>query len=160
MKCEQLGGADIFLTLAGLVFAVMQIGGVLGRIVLGWLSDRLGSATATLSIAALFSAVTTALLGLTSPQWPLWLIILLAFVAGCTAASWNGVQIAEVARRSPVHMVTETASGSAILVSLVNIVAPTAFAMSVTASGRYDLGFLCAGACSLLVLVLLPRDGR
>src|SRR5690606_3675284 len=113
-----------------------------------------------LSIAALFSAVTTALLGLTSPQWPLWSILLLAFVAGCTAASWNGVQIAEVARRSPAHMVTETASGSAILVSLVNIVAPAAFAMSVAASGRYDLGFLCAGACSLLVLVLLPRDRR
>ena len=146
------------LTLAGVVFAVMQVGGVFGRIVLGWLSDYMHSATVTLSVAAIFSAATTALLGLTSTQWPLWSIILLAFVAGGTAASWNGVQIAEVARRSPPNMIAETAAGSAILISLVNIVAPSAFAMSVAASGRYDIPFLCAGACSLLVLVCLPRE--
>jgi predicted MFS family arabinose efflux permease len=149
---------DFSLTLAGVVFAVMQVGGVFGRIVLGWLSDYMHSATATLSVAAIFSAVTTALLGLTSAQWPLWSIILLALVAGGTAASWNGVQIAEVARRSPPDQIAETAAGSAILISLVNIVAPSAFAMSVAASGRYDIPFLCAGACSLLVLVCLPRE--
>lgn len=146
------------LGLAGAVFAVMQAGGVVGRIVLGWLSDHLRSATATLSIAALFSAATTALLGWTNPQWPLWSILLLAFVAGCTAASWNGVQIAEVARRSPPQWIAETSAGSGIWISLVNIVAPAAFAMSVAASGRYDIAFFCAGACSLLVLVFLPRE--
>lgn len=145
------------LSLAGLVFAVMQVGGVIGRVALGWLADHLRSATATLSVAALFSAVTTTLLGMTSTQWPLWSVILLAFVAGCTAASWNGVQIAEVARRSPSHLITETAAGASILVSLVNVAAPTAFALAVAASGRYDLAFLCAGICALLVLVMLPR---
>ncbi|WP_343736681.1 MFS transporter [Achromobacter sp.] len=148
------------LSLAGAVFAVMQVGGVVGRIALGWLSDRLGSATGSLSIAALFSAGTTILLGFTTPQWPLWSLMVLALVAGCSAASWNGVQIAEVARRSPAHQIAETAAGASILVSLVNIVAPAAFAATVAFSGRYDIAFLCAGACSLLVLVFLPRDGR
>lgn len=146
------------LSLAGAVFAVMQVGGVLGRVALGWLSDYLRSATATLSIAALFSAATTALLGLTTPAWPLWAILVLAFVAGATAASWNGVQIAEVARRSPSHLIAETAAGTSILISLVNIVAPTLFAVFVAASGRYDYAFICAGACPLLVLVFLPRE--
>src|SRR5690606_24366788 len=86
------------LALAGMVFAVMQAGGVIGRIALGWLSDYLRSATAALSIAATLSAITTATLGFTSAEWPLWSVILLAFVAGSSAASWNGVQIAEVAR--------------------------------------------------------------
>lgn len=148
------------LSLAGAIFAVMQVGGVVGRIALGWLSDRLGSATASLSIAALFSAGTTILLGFTSPQWPLWSLIVLALVAGFSAASWNGVQIAEVARRSPPHQIAETAAGASILVSLVNIVAPAAFAATVAISGRYDIAFLCAGACSLLVLFFLPRDKR
>jgi MFS family permease len=148
------------LSLAGAIFAVMQLGGVLGRIALGWISDRLQSATATLSLAAVFSAGTTALLGFTQADWPLWTLILLAFVAGCTAASWNGVQIAEVARRSPPDLVSETAAGSSILVTLVNIVAPSAFAIAIASSGRYDLAFLCAGLSSLLVLVFLPRDGR
>ena len=151
---------DFSLALAGVMFAVMQAGGVLGRIALGLLSDYLRSATAALSIAAILSAATTVLLGLTSPQWPLWSITLLAFVAGCSAASWNGVQIAEVARRSPPGMISETAAGSSILINLTNMLAPTAFAAYVAASGRYDYAFICAGGCSLLVLVFLPRDRR
>src|SRR5690606_35216262 len=87
------------LSQAGLVFAVLQAGGIIGRIGLGWLSDHLPSATATLAVTAVFSAMTTGLLGVTTTQWPLWAIVLLAFVAGGTAASWNGIQIAEVARR-------------------------------------------------------------
>lgn len=54
---------DFSLGLAGIVFAIMQVGGVIGRIVLGWISDRVHSATATLSIAAIVSAATTVLLG-------------------------------------------------------------------------------------------------
>jgi len=113
---------------AGMVFAVMQAGGVVGRIALGWLSGYLRAATPVLA------------------------------VAGCSAASWNGVQIAEVARRSPPHMISETAAGSSILVNLTNMVAPTLFAIFVSAGGGYGLAFICAGACSLLVLVCLPRE--
>jgi MFS family permease len=154
---DELG---LSLGLAGIVFAVMQAGGVIGRIALGWLSDHLGSATATLSIAAILSAATTALLGLTSPQWPLWAIITLAFVAGCSAASWNGVQIAEVARRSPRHLISETAAGASILVNLTNMLAPMAFAAFIAFGGRYGHAFICTAACSLLVLLFLPRDHR
>lgn len=146
------------LGLAGVVFAVMQAGGVIGRVALGWLSDRLGSANITLSIAAVLSAATTVMLGLTTPQWPLWAVVLLAFVAGCTAASWNGVQIAEVARRSPAHLISETAAGSSILVNMTNMLAPMAFAAFVALAGRYDLAFYGAGACPLLVLLVLPRE--
>ena len=146
------------LGLAGVVFAVMQAGGVIGRIALGWLSDHMGSATASLSVAAILSAITTVLLGLSSPEWPIWTIIVLAFVAGCSAASWNGVQIAEVARRSPPDLISETSAGSSILVNVVNMLVPTAFAAFVAFSGRYDYAFGFAGASTLLVLIFLPRE--
>jgi len=155
-----IDGLGYSLGLAGAVSAAMQAGGVIGRIGLGWLSDYLRSATATLSIAAGVSAATTALLGLTSPNWPLWAVVTLAFVAGGSAASWNGVQIAEVARRSPPHLISETAAGSSILVNLTNILAPSAFAAFVALSGRYDIAFICAGACTMLVFVFLPREAR
>ncbi len=148
------------LGLAGAVFAVMQTGGVLGRIVLGWISDYVGSARATLSFTAVVSASTTVLIGLTDPTWPVWTVMLLAFVAGGSAASWNGVQIAEVARRSPSHQVSETAAGASILVNLVNMVAPTCFAFYVALSGRYDHAFMGAGLCTLLVLAVIPKDKR
>lgn len=146
------------LGVAGAVFAVMQAGGVIGRIALGWLSDLLRSTTASLSIAAIFSAATTVLLGWSTSGWPLWSMVLLAFVAGASAASWNGVQIAEVARRSPPHLISETAAGSSILVGVVNMLAPTAFAAFVAATGRYDYAFACAGLCTLMAIGFLPRD--
>jgi len=146
------------LGLAGVVSAVMQAGGIVGRIGLGWLSDHLRSATTTLSITAILAGLTTIALGLTRPNWPLWAVVALAFVAGGSAASWNGVQIAEVARRSPPQLISETATGSSILINLTNILAPSAFAAFVALSGRYDIAFICAGLCTTLVLFCLPRE--
>lgn len=151
-------GLGYSLGMAGMVFAVMQAGGVVGRIALGWLADYMHSATVTLSAAALLSATTTILLGLSSNTWPLWTIILLAFIAGCSVSSWNGVQIAEVARLSPPELIAETASGSSVLINITNMVVPTAFAVFVSMSGRYDYAFIAAGACSLLVFAFLPRN--
>src|SRR3546814_16854686 len=47
---------DYSLGLAGIVFAVMQMGGVIGRITLVWLSDYSHSSTPSLSMAAILSA--------------------------------------------------------------------------------------------------------
>lgn len=153
-----IDGLEYSLGLAGALYAIMQLGGVVGRVLLGWLADRLHSAAMTLSATALVSATTTLLLGLSSPQWPLWVVVVLSFVAGASAASWNGVQIAEVARRSPPDLISETAAGSSILINLSNMVVPTAFAAFVAFTGRYDIAFGSAGACVLLVLVFLPKD--
>ncbi|MGE4336248.1 MAG: MFS transporter, partial [Pigmentiphaga sp.] len=60
----------------------------------------------------------------------------------------------------PSHLIAETSAGSAIWISLVNIVAPVGFAMAVATTGRYDFAFISSGVCSLLVLVFLPRDRR
>lgn len=151
-------GLGFSLGLAGVIFAIMQAGGVFGRIALGWIADYARSATATLAITAIVSAVTTVLLGLSTNAWPLWIVIALAFVAGLSVASWNGVQIAEVARRSPPELIPETASGSSILIGISNITAPASFAAFVAATGRYDYAFACAGACTLLAIAFLPRN--
>jgi MFS family permease len=81
------------LTTAGILFAVMQVTGIPGRIVMGFLADRLGSSRAVLIAVAAASAGTSVLLALTSPAWPLWSLVLLAGVAGVTVSSWNGLQV-------------------------------------------------------------------
>ncbi len=143
------------LSVAGLVFAVMQATSVIGRVAIGWIADRIGSSTWTLAIASVSSALATIALGLTAPDWPVWALLLLAALAGASVSGWNGVQIAEVARRSPPELVGETAAGSVILVFASNMIAPIAFAAFVAVSGRFDLAFIAAGACSLLCLPLL-----
>ena len=145
------------LGVAGLVFAAMQAAGVAGRIAFGWLADRIGSARLILSLAAVGSAATTALLALSTPAWPLWALLPLAVAAGGTAAGWNGVLIAEMARRAPAERVSETAAGSTLFAYLANTVAPAVFAAYVAATGRYDAAFMAAAACSLIALGVLAR---
>jgi MFS family permease len=149
------------LTAAGLVFAVMMATGVFGRILLGFVSDRLGSGIFTLKLVAATSAATSLALALTSPAWPLWAVALLAGVGGVTVSSWNGVQIAEVARLAPRHLIGETAAGSTILIFLGYIVGPSAFAALVGATGRFDLAFMAVAAATLAALFgLMGRNGR
>jgi predicted MFS family arabinose efflux permease len=149
------------LTSAGLLFAVMMATGVFGRILLGFVSDRLGSGILTLKLVAATSAATSLALALTSPGWPLWAIALLAGVGGVTVSSWNGVQIAEIARLAPRHLVGETAAGSTVLIFLGYIVGPSAFAALVGATGRFDLAFMAVAAATLAALFgLMAENGR
>ncbi len=142
------------LAAAGLVFAVMQAAGVVGRIGMGWIADRVGSVVTLMSVATL-SGVLTILFALFPVGSPLWSLMLLSTAAGIAVAGWNGVEIAEVARRSPRHLIGETAAGNVILVYLTNMVAPMAFAAFVAATGRFDLAFAAAGVCALACVPVL-----
>lgn len=143
------------LSTAGLVFAVMQVTSMLGRVTLGWIADHVASSTRTLAIASLGSAVSTILLAFSTPDWPLWAFVLLAAFAGIAVSGWNGVQIAEVSRRSPPELIGETAAGSVILIFMANMLTPVAFAAFVAFTGRYDVAFLVSGGFSLICLPLL-----
>lgn len=143
------------LSTAGLVFAVMQISSMFGRVCLGWIADHVAPGTTTLAIASVASAASTILLGLSTAAWPLWAFVLLAAFAGIAVSGWNGVQIAEVARRSPPELIGETAAGSVILIFVANMLTPVAFAAFVALTGRYDLAFLACGAVAFGCLPLL-----
>ena len=74
-------------------------------------------------------------------------------------SGWNGVQIAEVARRSPPELIGECAAGAVILVFMSNMLAPVAFAAFVALTDRYDYAFFAAGAFSIVCLPLLYGMG-
>ena len=85
------------LTTAGMIFAANQAVSIGGRLLLGWLSDRLGSGLLVLRVTTVTSAATTLLLALSGPSWPVWSLFLLTALSGITVTSWNGVQTAEIA---------------------------------------------------------------
>ena len=113
----------------------------------------------TLAIASVGSALSTIAFGLADPAWPVWSFVVLAAFAGFSVSGWNGVQIAEVARRSPPELIGETAAGAVILVFMANMLAPVAFAAFVAMTGRFDLAFLVCGVFSLVCLPLLYGMG-
>ena len=128
---------------------------MVGRVLMGWIADHVVSSTTTLALASVASALSTVAFGLVTPDWPLWALMLLAAVGGIAVSGWNGVQIAEVARRSPPGLVGETAAGSVILVYASNMGGPVGFAAFVALTGRFDLAFMISGALTLLCLPLL-----
>ncbi|WP_439599030.1 MFS transporter [Falsiroseomonas sp.] len=150
------------LAAAGSLFAAMQVAGVAGRLVLGWAADRLGDATRSLAIHGLVAAGLSALWVMFGPgaHWALGL--LLAVAAGFTAASWNGIFLAEVARVAPPDRVAEASSGAILLCFLGYLSAPSAFAWAVTTTGSWTLPYFVA--CGLLAVVSLVvlglRAGR
>jgi predicted MFS family arabinose efflux permease len=145
------------LVLAGAVFAVMQASSVAGRIILGWLADSVASPRVILMAAAVISAVVTLLLALAEPGWPLWVVMVLSATAGMSVSGWNGVQIAEIARRSAPGQVAETAAGASILLNCGNMAAPTLFSLVAGITGRLDYSLWLTAAFSALATILLAR---
>jgi MFS family permease len=148
------------LTGAGTVFAAMQVAGVAGRLVLGWVADRTGQVTRNLVVHALAAAALSGLWVLAGPgaAWPV--LLTLAALAGFTAASWNGIFIAEVARLAPPDRVAEASAGAILLCFLGYLAAPTAFAAMVTATGGWTLPFLLAAAVLAAVALLVLATQR
>jgi MFS family permease len=145
---------------AGFVFAITQVTGVLGRVLLGWLSDRVGSAVAVLQAVAITSGATSVALALATPDWPFWALCLLAGVAGITVTSWNGLQLAEIARAAPRNLIAETTAGATVVVFMGYVVGPSAFALLVAATGRFDVGYLVIAALSVLGFAALRGARR
>jgi MFS family permease len=139
------------LTAAGTVFAVMLVAGVIGRLALGWAADRVGDATRSLSLHGLVAASLAALWIGFGPSAPWPLTLLLAAGAGFTAASWNGIFLAEVARVVPADRVAEASAGAIMLCFLGYLTAPTAFAFTVGATGSWTLPYFAA--CALLAVI-------
>ena len=127
---------------AGLMFAVMQATGIGGRMLLGFVSDRLGSATLTLGLVAFASSATSLVLVFANESWPFWLLIAIAAVGGVTVSSWNGVQLAEIARLAPRARVAEALAGSTIVIFVGYVVGPAFFALLVGVTQSYQYGFL------------------
>ena len=146
------------LTAAGVYFSIMQVTGVFGRVLLGFVADRLGSGRETLRINAALSALTTIALLFLGPEWPAWSIALLCGIAGVTVTSWNGVQIAEIARLVPIDHVREASSGATLILFLGYIIGPAGFAALMTLTGSMESGLIATCAIITCALLLLPRN--
>ncbi|MEP9375994.1 MFS transporter [Aquabacter sp. CN5-332] len=152
-----VGALHLTATQAGMVFAVMQASGVLGRIGLGWLADRIGSGLSVLRLAAAASTLVTLALALAHPDWTLTALIALAFLGGITVSGWNGIQQAEIARRAPPHLVGEASAGGTVFIFLGFVAGPSLFATVLTLTGRFDLACFSIAAMPALAFLLLMR---
>jgi MFS family permease len=147
----------IRLTAAGVAFAIMQGTGVAGRILIGWLADRTGSAMRTLIWLAAGSTAALLLIAATGNGWPWWATLSSAGMAGLAATSWNGVYLAELARVAPPGKIGEATAGASLLTFVGYVLGPPVFAMIVDYTESYRIAFVIAALLPASAVLALRR---
>lgn len=144
---------------AGLTLAVTQGAGIAGRLLSGALADRSGRPRVVMGAMGCTMgacAITSAFAG----HWPTPLLLLLYAVFGASAIGWNGVYLAEVARRAPVGAVS-AATAAALFVTFAGVLAgPPAFSFMLQSGMSYGAAFVAVAAPALLCGLALLRSPR
>jgi len=130
------------LVAAGVALSVAQVGGVIGRILWGFVADRRFGALRTLSGLAVLMAVCAAGTAALYAGVPMALTLVLLAAFGASATGWNGVYLAEVARRAPHGMAGAATGGTLAVTFLGMVVGPMLFGAIADVFGGYRSGFL------------------
>ncbi len=141
---------------AGLMLSVTQAGGAVGRVLWGWLADSgMGAARTLLLLAIMMTLCAAATAGFT-PDTSRSVVVVVMVLFGASAIGWNGVYLAQVARRAPAGMAS-TATGGALAFTFLGVVlGPPLFGALAASFGTFRAGFLAlvvvGSACTLLML--------
>jgi len=143
---------------AGFVFAVAQGAGILGRVCLAWISDRLwpGRRLRSLQWVMLGAAVPLASLAFLSSGTPSWILLTICALLGLLGVGWYPLYLIEVAEMAPLHAVASTVSFAMTLNQVAIAAMPPIFGLIVGWSG-YQAGWLFLLALMALAAVQLRR---
>jgi hypothetical protein len=134
------------LAAAGWVFGVSQVGAMVGRLINGWIADRLLSAVVVIVGLGFAMALSSVGVALFTPDWPLGLMAIVACLYGATAMGWNGVLYAEVARRAPPGQAGLMTSGAVSVNFIGVLVGPLLFSATMALTDSYKAGFVMMAA--------------
>ena len=140
---------------AGTVFSIMHVGGIVGRPLLGWISDKILPAVPLLSLVGFAIFLCGLALATLDAYWPYLLLCALSFVTGIIAAGWNGVYISEIARVMPSTEVGRATGGVSAFTFLGVVIGPAVFTAIIWLSGSYSAAFLVVGTIAIGPAVIL-----
>jgi len=145
------------LVAAGLVFSSAQVAGIVARVVWGITADRWLSPRITLAVLGFGMAIAGTATALFSAGWPVGLIVVVAMTYGATAVGWNGVFLAEVARRAPHGSAGIATGGTQFFTFFGALIGPPAFGLVASLSGSYAWGYALVSVPPLAIAISLLR---
>lgn len=151
------------LVAAGVMLSLVQIAGMSGRMVFGWVADRSGGAITLLVLTSLAAAAGCIASLFVSSDWPMVALGIFYALFGIVAYGWNGVMHAQIARLSPPGMVSVATGGIMAWIFAGILIGPALFAAMYRWIGSYSttFGVLAIGAlCSAALAVLARRAER
>ncbi|HXP30599.1 MAG TPA: MFS transporter [Stellaceae bacterium] len=151
---DQVG---IDLVTAGLVLAVAQAAAMGGRVLWGWIGDRLMPPRRVLCLLGLAMAASCVALALVTAGWPVLLLGAVTLVLGATGVAWNGVFLGEVARLAPAGN-AGTATGGALAFTFMGaVIEPIVFSGLVDWTGSYRLAYVAAAVAAGIAGIVIGR---
>jgi len=127
---------------AGLIYSVAHGAGVVGRITWGAVADRWLSSRSMLGLLGLMMASAGTAVANFDANWPLPAVVLVSALFGASAVGWNGVYLAEVARRAPPGRVGAITGGTQFFTFVGALAAPPLFGLVVGITGSYGKAYL------------------
>jgi MFS family permease len=138
------------LVTAGLVYAIAQGVGVLGRIVWGVSADLWVTPRTQLGLLGIVGGASAIGVSLLSPHWTVPVIAVICAISGATAVSWNGVFLSELAGISPPGSIATVTGGAQVFMFMGALGGPALFSLIVSATGSYAPGFAVFAVAPML----------
>lgn len=148
------------LVMAGLLLSVAQMGGVAGRIVWGYVADTWLGARMTLALLSAVMGGCAIVMAMLSSAVPILLVGALLLSFGMASIGWNGVYLAEVARRAPTGHAATATGGTLFFTFLGNVVGPVLFGLSIQHLGGFKAAYLMLAVPLLTASVVLFVGAR
>ena len=149
------------LILAAFCLTLVNIGGILGRVFWGGVSDWLfkGSRKAVLRIIVSSIFLTSLILGLNIPLSLLVLFVVL-FIFGFSALGWNGIFLAFIGELADKDLAGRAIGLCMMLTFIGNLSGPVIFGKILDMTRSYNLGwyFLCASMVGAFILFSLIKE--
>jgi len=144
---------EMTLTLAGVIYMVLQLSAVVGRLFWGAIGDRYIASSRLLILIGVGSAAFCALSGFYSVDWPIWSIVVVSFLLGITTSGWNGLFFSELVKHAPDGKTGEAAGGLQFATLSGVMTFPAVFGLMIVLFDSYLLGFsLLAGVIGVAAL--------
>lgn len=144
---------------AGIMLALAQAGGLVGRLFWGLVATRWLSPVVVLAALGVGLSLSALILAFAAPRIPLAGSLLLAFVFGLTASGWNGVFLAEVARLSPPDRVAET-TGTVLTASYAGLLSAPMLIAWASPSGTLETSYAAIATFALAATALMIWSNR
>ena len=152
--------AGFGLIAAGAVLAIVQAGGVVGRVAWGWAADRLGHSLVALIVMGGACIIGALLVMAVSADWSAAAIYILFALFGINALGWTGVFQVEAARYAAPDKLGAVIGGISAPAYGGVIVGPAVFSVAFAAIGSYTTTFALVALFAVLGMLSLAMVGR
>lgn len=151
---------------AGLALALVQVGGGMGRVGMGWWSDRIGRRGPVIAALAVLASAMAFLVAWFPDRSPAILIIPVLWLLGVGGVGWNGLLLTWAGERVGTRRAGQAMSWSGSAAFLGSAIYPPLFGLVVDRTHQYSIawaglgGWLLVGALLATTLSVLEERRR